>query len=245
MDDIRPNTLSNPGERAARARLEALMERIDSLSAADLRAAPVPQSDPETREALVILAEDAADRAGRGELLDEAREAVREAMLRRFVDYWPMLPYGSAYHSVSRTDDQAEIIAALEGAVAVAITEDLLAPSDAAALGDPGFRLLAVEPTDAPGADAARDLLPEPDYAPTAADWEEAANGDTAIDHEVADEPARRAQRLWFVAFGLFLVAVALAWGFTEGEPLVGVLAAIAAIAVTWTLAGYRSVKPD
>jgi hypothetical protein len=77
-------------------------------------------------------------------------------------------------------------------------------------------------------------------WTPTADDWAAAAHGDLAIDH-AAPPPGTRAMRAAF--FGIVAITGApalVAWGITEGSVWVGLLGAIALIAVCWTLATWR-----
>ena len=60
-----------------------------------------------------------------------------------------MYPAGSAgltLHPTGRAADQAELVAAIDDAVAVAVAEDLLDPGDARALSEPGRALLGLPP---------------------------------------------------------------------------------------------------
>jgi len=255
MYNTQPNRLAKPGEHAARARLEALLEQVDRLSPADLNSAPVPHPDPEQRDALIESLELAADRAGRGDLLDEARDAVREALLRRFVDQWPTRPYGSAYHTVSRTDDQASVISAIEDAVAVAVMEDLLDPVDAAILGEPGLLVLGgagdlglLLAGDRDGVPDGVELVPaglQPDGAPSAADWAAAAHGATAVSPGESYPAQRPIMRLGLVLAGICGALMALGWAVAEDQPVLGILFAVAVVAVCFTLATYRRPGDD
>ena len=268
MDEVRLNTLTNPGERATRARLEDLMTRIDRLSPADLNTAPIPHPDADARDLLVAMAEAAADRSGRGELLDEAREAVRDALLRRYVDQWPSRPYGSAYHPVARTEDQAAVITALEDAVAVAVTEDLLDREDAAALAGPGMLVLgaagdrgvhrarrhagghaltreAALAAEADEAAEAEDESASTAGAPTAEDWAAADRGETAVAPGESYPAQRSVIRFGLIVIGIAGAAMGLAWGFTATQPLIGILLSVAVVAICLTLATYQRPGRD
>ncbi len=187
MDNVRPNELRPPGEREAIARIETVYEAVDGLSADDLNAAPVPKLDLEVRDERLAALEDLADGLGRGDLLDEARDTLREAVLERFTASLSY-PYGFRPLSMARTEDKAAILAALLDLVAVAVVEDRLDPAEADALREPGLLVLSlVGDLDDHAIGAHGDLQPSSperlagDGAPTEADWAEAEHGSTAI----------------------------------------------------------------
>ncbi len=88
-----------------------------------------------------IRAEQLADDAGRGEMLDEAREVVTEAYTARLGDagLWAYLIATSVPYSPR---DRADSQAALLDLVTAAVTEDLLEASAVRLLRDDGQRLL-------------------------------------------------------------------------------------------------------
>ena len=75
---IEPNRLSVPGEAAARQRVEVVFEAIDRIPTDRLHG--VALSPREDRDRLVETLEGAVAAAGRGALLDEARDSVRNAL---------------------------------------------------------------------------------------------------------------------------------------------------------------------
>jgi hypothetical protein len=191
MEWARPNELLPPGEREAIARIEAVYEAVDGLSADDLNASPPPRLDMDDRDERLARLEELADGLGRGDLLDEARDELREAVLARF-SAGLAYPYGRRPVPNARTEDKAAILAALLDLVAVAVVEDRLDPIDAAVLSRAGRLLLGIADGDGDAGDdqgpddAPLRPPPSPDDlarsgAPTDADWAEAEHGSTAI----------------------------------------------------------------
>jgi hypothetical protein len=199
MDRVRPNELQPPGEREAIARIEAVYAAVDGLSPDDLNAAPPPRLDLADRDERVAAVEALADGLGRGDLLDDARDELREAVLARF-SAGLAGQYGLGPLSMARTEDKAAILAALLDLVAVAVVEDRLDPVDAAVLSLPGRLVLGIagDPDAGAGDDRIRDdpLLPplspsdlEHAGAPSEADWAEAERGSTAIRPRTHEPP--------------------------------------------------------
>lgn len=134
---------NDAGLEHARARMEALASRLDSLTFEHLNLAPALRIPASRREPLRAAAELAAAASGRDELLQDAVEGVRHATLTRFSDRWRVRPYLGTSYPVARAEDQAAAVLALEDLAAATIVADLLDPELAHALGDPGERLLA------------------------------------------------------------------------------------------------------
>ena len=245
----------NQGERAARERVEAVWAAIDTLSAEDLHTAPVPRLDLEDREVLLADLERLADRLGRGPLLDEARAKTRDGISRRFVDWWPVRPYGGSPIAHARTGDQVAIAMALEDLVSVAVMEDQLDPDDAEVLAGPGRLIANMEagPTDerhaddevADEADEAdqADEADEADGAPSERDWAEADHGATVVQPDV-ELPVPHGMRIaFFGVIGVLGAVGALVVGVVDGQPFFGLLVAGAIAALCWTFATFRSAS--
>jgi hypothetical protein len=244
---IELNRLSNPGEAAARARVEELLERIDATPVGNLVPARASMPEPEERASLIADLEAEADYCGRRELLDEIRDRVRDAVHTRVNRPLVRDPYlhGPATFPMSATD-LALVEMALVDAVAVAIVEDRLDPRTAWRLSLEGRMLLGMPPLgdqDAPAdtettfseaPEAVDLLLPEP----SAADWAEAAAGDTRIDGDVP--PASTARVVLAFVLGCTAGPVVLLMGIVGGDVVMGVLGALAVLAVCWLIATFR-----
>src|SRR5436190_15057105 len=111
--------LSAPGEHAARARVETIFAAVDRLSPVDLNDIVAPRLDHGDRDARLAELERLAAGAGRAALLDDAREALSNAILARHADIRPY-PYGMTTTGTARVEDQAAIVTALRDLVAVA-----------------------------------------------------------------------------------------------------------------------------
>ena len=72
--------LSAPGEHAARARVETIFAAVDRLSAVDIYELAAPSIDRDDRDVRMAELERLADGAGRGDLLDDACEALTNAV---------------------------------------------------------------------------------------------------------------------------------------------------------------------
>jgi hypothetical protein len=120
--------LGPEGEAVARARVEALFARFNSLTPDELGHIGLHRADPKHRAAQVEMVEDAARRSGRSVLLGEARSEARGIAIRRYSSgtlhpTWLALNWGL---SQGTTEDRVAIIEALSDAVAVAVVEDLV-----------------------------------------------------------------------------------------------------------------------
>lgn len=241
---IEANRLSVPGEHGARTRVEAVYAAADRLTPDDLQLLPVPPRDLEEREVLLADLERVTDARGRGALLDEARGWLRDALLTRVVSRYRPESGVAAQPAGGSAEDQARIFMALEDAVSVAVAVDLLEPEAAAILGNPGRRILGLEPLPGPGeAGAVRPPVAGAPWAPSARDWSEADRGAAVID---ADAPLPGVRAFRVLPFGLLAilgVVTALAWGFSQDEPSLGALAALAVVVVAWTFATFRRAR--
>ena len=231
-----PNRLTNPAEQAARERVEVVFAAIDAYSPGQLSNLVIGHRDPEQRDRLLATVDDAVAAHGREDLLDEACDAVRDALNARINEANLVGPHGFGTVSANRAEDRVEVIAAIEDAVAVAVAEDLLAPDVARALAGPGRDLLGLEPL---GDGGDQPLPVHRDWEPTADEWR-----DAKLDAEVeptARLPGSHALRYIFFGFvALVGVLTALGVGLSERQPLIGVLVAITIGAVCWTLATRR-----
>jgi hypothetical protein len=126
-------------DELARERVIRILDRIAR------QGVPVRASEgrrPERHLELArIRAERLADDAGRGEMLDGAREVVIDAYAARLGDasLWTSLVAASVPYSPR---DRAESQAALLDLVTAAVTEDLLEASDVRLLRDDGQQIL-------------------------------------------------------------------------------------------------------
>jgi hypothetical protein len=230
-----------PGERAARRRVEAVYAAVDRLTVEDLQRSTVPPRDPEQRKLLLGRLERRADQNERGPLLDEARAWLRDALHSRSVSRYRAESGALGWYMEGRAEDQAQVLLALEDAVSVAVAEDLLERDDAAALADPGRRLLGLAPLVAtPEAPA-----PSLDWEPTRTDWEAASSGATSVQGGQWPRGTRMLRVAFLGTAAVIGAGAAMAWGLTEGEPWQGALVAVAVVALCWTLATYRNTRPE
>lgn len=248
---IEPNRLSAPGEHAARARVEAVFERLDEWGPRDLVRVTVGRRDDATAAGTRRELERIARAHGRGELLQEARASVRNRLLARMSSDLVNVA-GIPVTPPARPDDVAGLIGALQDTVAVAVVEDLLDPDLARVLADPGRAILGIADAEEPGRVAGRvDDLAHPvarAWEPSDRDWSEAAHRTGRADHAepAGDSLLPGVRGLWiaFVAlFGLAGVIGATGWGIAEGSPWMGALGAVGVVAVAWTLATYRRTR--
>jgi hypothetical protein len=242
-----PNQLTAPGERAARARVEALFERIDEIGPA-IRFLPVPRLDLVAREALLADVEGLADRNGRGALLDEARERLRDGLLRlagtRLQPGW----IGQPIASTGTIEDQIARQMAIEDAVTVAVVEDLLDDDTIGALSSPGKRMLGMP---LPGFDGDRMADGADDTAGREPSGDVTTAGEAALDDAAPDDDDRAAAEAQVEAIEqeaalrqrravVFVAAMAivLPLGVAGGVSLpILVVIAIAALFLAWVFA--------
>ena len=115
-------------EAAAHARLAALFAAFDRLTPYDLERIGLRRRDGEARASMVQAVVEAAQRANRTALLDEARSTARDAVLRRYREgglhpTWVGLNWGI---SQGTTEDRVAIVEALTDAAAAAVVADLV-----------------------------------------------------------------------------------------------------------------------
>jgi hypothetical protein len=233
------NRLSNPGETAAFARLEEILERIDATPIERFALSRLAVPEPDAHAAMLVELEAEADRCGRRELLDDVRDRVEAGLIRRLspLGYAGRIGvYPLPIHSTARPDEEAAIVTAVVDAASVALLEDRLDARTAGGLSAPGRSLLglpALREREPPAA-AGEPTVPEP----TAADWAEAATGDLRIG---SDTPAPGTARIVLaVVLACTVGPSALLAGITGGNALLGILAALAVLAVCWLIATFR-----
>jgi hypothetical protein len=226
--------------------VEAVFERLDEWGPQDLvRIAPGPR-DADALVAGRREVERVARLYGRGQLVDEARDAIREALAARATGELVGV-MGTRVVSGGRPEDLAGLIAALGDTVAVAVVEDVLAPDVAIALAEPGRAILGLPPIRqspaAPGPGARTDSPAIRRWEPSDQDWS-AADGDRWAPGEDNLLPGVRGLWVAFVAlFGVGGVVGAVVWGLATDAPWLGALGAVAIVAVAWTLATYRPAR--
>jgi hypothetical protein len=252
---VRPNELSNPGERAAYARVEALFDRLDRFAPVDVALIPGSHLDPEARDELLAEVERLAERLGRGELLAKAREHCREALITREV-----AQFRGQLGGMSPTRDpdrEAAAINAVSDAVAVAVVEDQISLADADALAGPVRSLLGIEAAaGGPGPaahlhaghgshderraawerDQASGPVADPPGAPTERDWAEADHGATAVDLTESPVGGRPAISAALAALAVGAGLALAAGGFVAGQPVLGIAGAVAVVAVALSM---------
>jgi hypothetical protein len=225
---IRPNELTNPGERAAYARVEALFASLDELSALDLTMVPPSALDDDERRRLLAEVEGLAGRSGRSELLANALGHGRESVLARFVAEFRGRAGGASRSYDPRSE--ATAVRAISDAIAVAVVEDQLPTGDAEALAGPMRALFSLEPA----------VMAPPaglDGAPTEQDWADADHGMTIIDPDapIAGFGARRTGLI--VAALVIGIPTALLLGFRSGGPALAAAAGALVAVLAWSFA--------
>jgi hypothetical protein len=232
----------NAGERAARERVEAVYAAVDRLTPEDLSWTSVPDRDLEERTVLLADLEHEVDRHGRGALLDEARTWLRDAIAQRVASRGWFPEVGVAGISrLGRADDIADVRLALEDAVSVAVAEDVIDPVTAAALADPGRRLLRMDPLPASSVEPVPAADP---WEPSPADWAAAVDdGPAVVDGEQPMDGSRGMQAVFFAGVGAFGALTAIVLGLAGDQWLLGVLAAVAIGVLAWTFATYRPAR--
>jgi hypothetical protein len=225
---LRANELSNPGERNAQARVEALFERLDELPRLAGLVVPTPALPTEERDELVAEVESLARRLGLRELLDDARDHARDRLLARYASEgraWML------HEATGRSSDEVMLVVAVGDAVAVAVVEDHLDPARAETLAGPGRRILGI------GGEPSHGFEQRPGE-PSAEDWAEAADGLTMVDPEASSlGSGSGGRRMAFGGLAVVLTPAALFLGVATGDLGPGLIAAVAVILVCWTLA--------
>jgi len=240
--------LSAPGEHAARARVETIFAAVDRLSAVDIYELAAPSIDRDDRDVRMAELERLADGAGRGDLLDDACEALTNAFVTRLSSI-RTYQYGMVTAGTARAEDQVMIVTVLRDLVAVAVMQDRLEPDDARALAGPGIQLLAsrLDVLDDPSlADLATPLdqtAPPLVGAPTEEEWaaaEAQARQGEVIEQDRYSPPGTHALRRGFFALiGVVGVAGALVYGYAAQTLPAALLVAGAVAAVCWTFATW------
>ena len=141
----RPDT-GPEGENAARVRVDALFERLNDLTPAELARIGLLREDPEHRRTSMAAAEAAAEASGRSVLLGEARAEARNLVLGRYAEgtlhpTWIALNWGL---SEGTAQDRAAIAEALADAAAAAVVADLVTPEVAEALSTDAEHILGM-----------------------------------------------------------------------------------------------------
>lgn len=116
----------------------AFLGRLDRLSVDELSVLALAPPDPAETNLLRERAALAAERAGRADDLDEAIDLAREMVIHAFAfrglePTWFGLNWGRA---LSRPEDRALLLAAIEDAATASVVADLV-PDVAAALAEP------------------------------------------------------------------------------------------------------------
>jgi hypothetical protein len=228
----------NAAEREARARVEMVFAAVDRLAPEDLTSTLVPPRDLEERTVLLADLERVADQRGRGSLLDEARATLREGLAARAATRFRDETGVVGRVTIGRPEDLAQLALALEDAAAVAATEDLLDPRDAAVLADPGRRVLGLDPLPA----ASLETVPAAHgWAPSAADWQASqAGGSAGVDHDEPMAGSRALQGRFFEFVGAAGAMLSLGFGLVTGQPVLGVLGGLVIAGVAWLFGRYR-----
>jgi hypothetical protein len=240
--------LSAPGEYAARARVETVFAWVDQLSAVDIYEMASPAIDLDDRDARMDELERLADAAGRGALLDDAREALTNAVASRIATI-RTYPYGMMTAGTARAEDQVAIVRALRDLVAVAVMRDRLEPDDARALAMPGLQVLGSrvpvleDPAWADLATPLDDAAAPPEWAPTEEEWAVAdaqARRDEIVELDRYSPPGTRVMRRGlFAVIGVFGVAGAILYGYAAQALPAALLVAGAVAALCWTFATW------
>ena len=125
-------------DRAAADRLDVFLERLDRVGLEDLRLISLPLPDPDERAAALAKVDAAAQAAGLGPLVAEARRRTQDAIVRAYARHqyeptWAGLNWG---RSLGTTRDRLGLALAAEDAAVAAVVGDLLDDDTAAALSE-------------------------------------------------------------------------------------------------------------
>ncbi len=243
---IQPNRLSVPGEAAARARVEVVFAAVDGLSPQLLAQAVIGRTDPDERDRLLDVLEEAVTRSGREELLDAARGPVNRVLQAKVADSILGAAYGAMVASSGPVDDRVAVFQAIDDAVCVAVAEDLLELDDARVLSDPGRAFLGLppvgdgaEPARAPGRERHMERhIERRGWEPTDADWTDAQP--SPADRSALLPGVRGLWQLMLGAIAVIGIPAAVALGASSDQLWLGILAAVAIGVVCWTLAMFR-----
>jgi len=126
----------DPGERAARERLDTLFRAFDRLTPDELARIGYRLAPDEERDPLLAAIDAAAERTGRGVLVGDARVAAREAVLTRYSagSFHPTFAGVNWGLSQGTIETRVAIAETLADAAAAAVVADALDPEIAAAL---------------------------------------------------------------------------------------------------------------
>ena len=119
---------SGGSSAAAAGRVDAFLARLDRLALEDLRLLSLPLPDPDARAALLARVDVAAATARRRELVTEARERARDAIVRAYASHqyeptWAGLNWG---RSLGTARDRLGLALAAEDAATAAALSDVL-----------------------------------------------------------------------------------------------------------------------
>jgi hypothetical protein len=164
-----PHAITGPeGEAAARARLDALFARFNTLTPDELGRIGLRRAEPAERARLSEAVEAAARATDRAALLGEARAEARDTVMRRYSagtlhPTWVGLNWGI---SQGTTEDRVAIVEALSDAAAAAVVEDALTPDVAEALSLDAEHILGLAEGDAYDGALGRAIEPPPPGLP-------------------------------------------------------------------------------
>ena len=207
--------LGPEGEAEARARVEAVFARFNTLTPDELGHIGLRPAHPERRATRIAVVDDAARRVGRGLLLGEAREEAVEVVMRRYSagtlhPTWLALNWGL---SQGTTEDRVAIVEALVDAVAAAVVEDLVGAEVTEDLSLDAEQVLGMAAGEASEGSLAHAIQPPPPG--------------------MADTRARRTA----VVVGAIVVGVTVvSWVAMVVDPLVGFAAGIVCAGLVFTL---------
>ena len=236
--EIRPNELSDPGERAAWARVEALFEHLDALEQSALVLSLRRSLTEAEHDDLLDRAEELVDGLGRGDLLDAATDHLEAALSARLSS--PVYRYMPGYvPSTGRPEDIAAIIGAMRDLLLATVVEDRLARDDVDRLGADGRLVLGLDAGGGqlPASPAPTGVIIE---EPSEADWADAAAGPTAVDPDASVIGSRRTVAAGLWGMGIVAAVGLLAIGFSGGNPALGIGGAVVALLVAGSLANRR-----
>ncbi len=233
---IEANRLSNPGERAALVRVEAIAARADGLQVELFAPSGLALLDPDERARLVAEVKAEADRTGRRQLLDEVCGRVSGTLQARLSRPVRSGPVGLLSLTPGRPDDEAALITIVTDAIAVAVMEDRLQPVTAARLSAPGRTLLGLPLLGGLGGPSAASPLDVPEPSPQ--DWADAAAGGARAGVYTPFPVGHRVALATIVACTAGPIALFIGAG--VGQTGAGILAGLAVVALCWLAATYR-----
>lgn len=232
--EIRPNELSDPGERAAWARVEALFEHLDALEQSALVLSLRRSLTEAEHDDLLDRAEELVDGLGRGDLLDAATDHLEAALSARLSS-----PVYRHMPATGRPEDIAVLMQAMRDLLLATVVEDRLARDDVDRLGADGRLVLGLDAGGGqlPASPAPTGVIIE---EPSEADWADAAAGPTAVDPDASVIGSRRTVAAGLWGMGIVAAVGLLAIGFSGGNPALGIGGAVVALLVAGSLANRR-----